>query len=362
MTWWPFRRRRLETRASYTSSLVSAFEQAAAGTGGEAATGAAAVEVAAGAMGRALSLATVEPRSGRTAAITRSFLALVGRELARHGELVSDIEVRGGRVFLTPAAWSSVTVGGPDPSTWVYTLTLNGPADTRTVYRPRASVCHLQANVSPARPWQGRAPWQSCPLSGELLAGIEKQLSGEAGGPSGYVMSAPDTGGDRAASGADDDGEADPLTTLRQDMAGAKGSTLLVPTMRAGFGGGPGTAPDRDYLAARFGMNPPQAVGEPRRDVGRDILAASGFPPILASHNAPGTSLREAWRQFVALTVEPVAELVAEQLSEAMDVRITLDMRRTRAADVVMLARAWRSLAGQEAKLELDQAREVVGL
>ncbi len=78
---------------------------------------------------------------------------------------------------------------------------------------------------------------------------------------------------------------------------------------------------------------------------------------------APGGSIREAWRQALALSVAPVAELVTGHLREALDVLdLTLDMRRARAADVVMLARAWRSMVGQETKMDPDQARDIVGL
>ena len=107
----------------------------------------------------------------------------------------------------------------------VYNITLFGPGDTRVVYRRRDAVVHLQYGQSPARPWQGRAPWQASSLSGDLLAGIERQLAGEAGSSSGYVMPTPDVG-DKGQ------GEDDPLTTLRRDLA----------AVTAGFGGGPGVA------------------------------------------------------------------------------------------------------------------------
>ena len=97
-----------------------------------------------------------------------------------------------------------------------------------------------------------------------------------------------------------------------------------------------------------------------RSDVERSIHAASGIPPVLVGHTAPGKSLREGWRQFHTLTLEPLAELVSVQLSEALGVDVRLDMRRARAADVATLARALGSL--RSAEMPLDQAREVVGL
>ena len=171
-------------------------------------------------------------------------------------------------------------------------------------------------------------------------------------------MPVPDVGD--KSQGADDDGTADPLTSLRNDLAAAGGRTKLAPTMKGGYDGGPGVAPDRDYKSERFGLNPPPGTVEVRRDVERSILSAAGVPSVLASHAAPGTSMREAWRQFHTLTVEPLSELLGDQLSEALGENVRLDMRRARAADVVMLSRAAGSLV--TAGMTIDQAREVVGL
>ena len=210
--------------------------------------------------------------------------------------------------------------------------------------------------VDPVRPWLGRPPWASASLSGNLLAGIEPQLAGEAASASGYILPAPDVG-DRGQ-GEDGDEEEDPLTSLRRDMAGAGGKTMLAPSMTAGFGAGPGAAPAGDYKAERFGFHPPETAVETRRDVERSILAACGVPPVLANHAAPGTWMREAWRQMTVGTVEPIATIIGDQLSEALGVKVSLTMPR--AADVATLSRAVQSLTG--AGMTIEQARAVVGL
>ena len=284
---------------------------------------------------------------------------MVGRALCRNGQIVFDLEVSGGRLMMLPAAAAYVVVGGGLPSSWIYTVTVDGPANTTTVWRPRSGVAHLQYAVDPSRPWIGRAPWQSASLSGALLAGIERQFSGEAGSASGYILPTPDTG-DRGQDGADADEEQDPLTTLRRDLAAAGGRTVLAPTTAAGYGAGPGSAPSKDYKPERFGMNPPSSALEVRRDAERSIFAAAGVPPVLMSHQAPGGSLREGWRQFHALTVEPLAELVSGQLSDALGTHVRLDMRRARSADVGILARAIGSLV--TAGMDVAEARRVVGI
>ena len=216
--------------------MLDQAEQVAAGAAGGFAT--ATVEAAAGIWARALALARVEPRGRRTAALTASTLALIGRSLCRRGEVVYDLRVEGGRLRMVPASSACVVTGSADRGAWVYVCTLDGPANTQTVYRRREAVAHVQYLADPARPWLGRAPWSAAALSGRLLAGVERQLSGEAAGASGYVLPVPDVG-DRGQEGADADEEEDPLTSLRRDLAAAGGKTTLAPATGAGYGTGP---------------------------------------------------------------------------------------------------------------------------
>ena len=197
-----------DTTRTYTRDRIAQI--AAASTSGPAAiaTATAAVEIAAGVWGRALSLAIVSPQTTRTRAITPSLLELAGRALARRGQVVFDLEVdAGGALALLPCAAFNVLIGSPDPATWIYALQCSGPSSMVTRYRPRDGVVHLQYGRDATRPWQGRPPWQTAQLSGGLLAGIERQLSGEAESASGYVLAVPDVGDKGQA--ADADGEDD---------------------------------------------------------------------------------------------------------------------------------------------------------
>ena len=348
--------RRQPERRSYTSAIVNAVDSAAGGQGGIA-TATAAVEIASSAWARALALAEVSPRSRRTAALTPSVLAMIGRALCRSGQITFVLDVdRGGRVRMLPASASYVTVGSGDRRTWIHTATVDGPGTTETVYRRQDGVAFVQYAVDPVRPWLGRPPWAVAGLSSNLLSGLERQLSQEAGGPSGYVLATPDVG-DKGR-GADDAEETDPLATLRGDLASAAGRTVLAPSTEAGYGAGPSAAPQKEYTPSRFGFDAPETAVEARRDVERSILAACGVPPVLANHAAPGTSMREAWRQLTVGTVEPLAVLVASQLSASLGVDVTLTMPRS--ADVATLARAVQSLTG--AGMSVEDAREVVGL
>ena len=341
---------------SFSSAVLNAIESAAAGTGGSVAAATAAVETAAGWWLRTMATASVEPMNRRTAALTPARLAMIGRALCRSGEIVFDLDVADGRLVMLPASSAHVTTGTVDPRTWIYTLTTNGPSESRTQYRRREGVAHLQTNVDPDHPWIGRPPWASASLSGRLLAGVERQLASEADARSGYIMATPDTG-DRGEA-ENSDGDDDPLKSLREDLHGANGRTVLAPSQTGGYGAGPAVAPQREYTSKRFGLEPPEATVELRRDVGRDVLAACGIPPVLANHAAPGTSMREGWRQLVVGTIQPMATIAASQLSEALGESVSLTVPR--AADVATLARAVQSLVN--AGMPVAEARAVVGI
>ena len=352
-------KRETRARESFTDQQIVLISAAARGSD-DVATACSAVEVAAGMYARDLSLAEVTPRNSRTVSITPSWLALCGRELARSGQFVCDIQIVSGAVHLQPAAFAYATQGGVDPSSWVWSLNLYGPSYARTRTRPNSAIVNIAIGRTVSRPWAGRAPWQAASLSSGMLTGIERQLSGEARSRSGYIMPTPDVG-DRSQ-GPDDDGSTDPLTKLRVDLAAAEGRTLLAPSMASGFGAGAGVAPvlATEYMARRFGANPPEALTELRRDVERSILSTFGILPSLLDPKASGTALREARRQFHAGTVVPTASLVEAALSEALNEDVKLNMRRGKATDSATLARAISSLTSSG--MDLETAIVSVGL
>ena len=353
-------KREIRARESFTDQQISLISAAARGSN-DVATACATIETAAGMFSRDLSLAEVSPQNSRTAAITPSWLALCGRELARAGQFVCAIEIVGGAVVLQPAAFAYAVQGSADPSTWIWNLNVYGPSGGgRTRSRPNDAILNIAIGSTAARPWAGRAPWQNASLSSGMLSGIETQLHGESRSKSGYVLPTPDVG-DRSQ-GPDDDGSTDPLTKLREDLAAAGGRTLLAPSMAAGYGSGAGVSPSlsNEYQSRRFGANPPVSLTELRRDVERSILATFGILPSLLDPKASGTALREARRQYHAGTVVALAALVEAALSEALNEDVTLNMRRGKSADSATLARAISSLTSSG--MDLETAIISVGL
>ena len=124
-----------ETRSSYTSAALGYFYGEAMGrTGRAAATGA--LQTASGILSRAF--AAAQP-SGDLGLLTPHVLSAIGFDLIRHGESVHLLEVtESGPALLRAGRTDGAAVqGGADPRNWIYTLTLPGPGETRTVTAPR---------------------------------------------------------------------------------------------------------------------------------------------------------------------------------------------------------------------------------
>ena len=100
----PWQRRETRADSSYTDALVAAITANAGGQTTAFPTATAALEAAAGVVGRAFAAAEVRAPDAMLAALDPAFLSMVGRSLIRRGEIVFLIRVDGDRVKLWPAA------------------------------------------------------------------------------------------------------------------------------------------------------------------------------------------------------------------------------------------------------------------
>ena len=316
---WPWQRKPSEKRQStqpFTDAIVAAIADQAGGnlTGNPLALGA--LEMAAGAYGRAFAGATLTPP---VPSLTPAIRASIARSLIRRGESVYLLEVQSGAVRLIPVGSWDVR-GGWEPEGWHYRVDLFGPSGNITRFVPGSAVLHPKYSYDPARPWLGLPPLAWASLTGTLAANLENKLGEEAGGAVGHVVPIPEdaANGDSDGDGEDDEAAEKPLDALRADLANLKGRTALVETVAGGWGEGKSAAPMFDWKPQRFGANPPQSLAVLRSDAGQAVLGACGVPVSLFT-DADGTSQRESWRRFVMGSVEPVAELVAGELSSKLD-------------------------------------------
>ena len=293
-----------------------------------------------------------------TMALTPTLLAEAAWRLARSGDALFRITVdTNGRVGLLPI-WAWDTAGrDPRPETWTYRCDVASPDGMSSVVLPASEVLHLRLASSAASPWRGVPPWRGCSLTADMLGAIDQRLSEESSAASGYLIPVADAGD--ATDGAD------ATSSLELTMKGAKGGAVLTATHQAGLGAGPGVAPppERELKPTRFGVNPPESLVTLRRDAVEEMLSVYGLSPALLDRRAAGPAMREAWRIGIRLGVTPLMRVIADQAAVALDVpglRFNLDAAS--AGDVAALARAWRGLVGQEAKMDPDVARDLVGL
>ena len=345
MKFWPTFGNKLETRASYTDTVISAF--LANATGGRhlaipAAT--AALEACVGLTGRGFAAAEVTGPTTLTSALTPGVLELVGRSLIRTGELVLLIDTQAGKLRLIPAETHDVE-GGPFPETWEYRLTLGGPSRTVTYdIVPAASVLHFRYAADASTPWRGNGPVEVAALAGRLSAETVRALADEASGPVGRLLGVPV------------DGEDATVLKLKDDIKNAAGRVALL---EAGDWGNAGGDAKVDLKTERFGAEPPASLVELVDVSSREIYAACGFNSALWG-GSQAASVREARRLALFGVLSPLGRLVEAELKDKLDDEVSLSWQELRASDLSGRARAFQSMVG--AGMEVERAADLAGL
>ena len=333
---------------AYTDARIAAILAAAGGDAGADVNAIAAAEVASGLWGRAFASARVEPMTAATRGITPQVRELIGRELVRKGEALFLLMVERGEAVLTPVSWWD-TYGSFRPESWEYQVTLAGPDQTTTMRVEAERVVHVRYGCTPTEPWRGVSPLAHSRATSDLAAMLETRLGQEVTAAVGTLIPIPANAGD--------------TSELQSQLAGLRGKLALVPTTAAGWDtDGKTGAPRADWRSERIGSNPPSVLDMLRTNSARHVLAACGVPIELVEPSE-GTGAREAFRRFLHATIAPAAELVQEELREKLDSPgLILSFDDLFAADVQGRARAWRSLAGNEASLDPQTAARLVGL
>ena len=344
---WRARGVEVRSEGAYEKNLLTAFVNAAEGVGDSTMAAAlGAVELAAGMWSRGFASARVSPTNSRTAAITVEVRASIGRELARRGEALFSINVDGaGAVSLSAAGFWDV-YGGQD---WQYRVSEYSPSSTRSRLLPAAGVVHVKYASSPLRPWAGVGPLKWAHLSASFAAKLEQALSLEAGFSIAQIVPGPENIAGEALDG------------LKSQIVSLRGA-LAMPMGSAGAPGSVGTsAPVTDsWRQRRLGPDFPDGEIEARAAVERSILGAFGVPQSLVDPRAAAAS-REGFRQFLHLTIKPLAALVVAELAHKLEVPdLVFHFDELSAADIAGRARAYGSL--KKGGMSDADARRVAGL
>ena len=335
---WPWTTRTELRQASYSDEVVKLLLAKAEG-GVLDADGLAALEMAAGLIGRCFAAAEVE--GDQLGLVTAPMLENVGRALVRQGTCAYAIE-DGPR--LTPAVGRPDVRGGNDPESWIYRLDLQGPSHTRSVLMRSTSVLAFRVNANPGTPWEGRAPHELASKTAETAAMTELTAKLEAAIRPTRLAPVPGS----------------PQQVNRTGDAIHKGGVVILPSAMAGTAYLGGQESSQRWLPQELKPNPTSGHVELRNQASQDLLAAVGIPPVLFDAAGDGSAMREAYRQLTFTLLEPWGRLVSDELTRKLEMPINLDFARLHGADLATRGRALKQLT--ESGVPLDEALNIVGL
>ena len=339
---WPWTKRERET-ISYTDRLTDAMLARADGGPGAKVEALAIAGAASRLYANALALARIEPATSAAAMLLPARLrAMVGAQLALSGNAVLALESTEAGLMAVPA--TGYADGGDfDPASWLYTVELSGPGAYYSRRRRGADLLHFRLDAEPRRPWRGVSPLARAGLDGEALAVITAQLRDAGSGPHGFLLSTGQFEDDDARKAFDAD-----LRKLRGDLATVDRGDFNEP----GGGGVTGFG----LLHTRID----QGLQLLRRDLVDAVAAAAGIPAaLLSSAMSGGVASREAYRQL-GVNMLGVGELLAAEIGEKLDERVTVTFDALAAHDIRARATSYKALV--DAGVPSADAARIVGL
>lgn len=259
--------------------------------------------------------------------VKRRDMALIGRSLALRGESVFLIAEAG----LVPCSdWDLRTRNGR-PLAYRVSISEAGGGATQTALA--GEVLHLRIGCDPAAPWLGAAPLRRASLTAGLLNAVESALAEvyENAPIGSQIVPFPET--------PDTD-----MTKIGRSFRGQRGRVLLRESVNVSAAGGPAPASD---------WKPQDVTPDLRGAMTAETLAASrnaicgvyGVLPALFDSAAQGPLVREAQRHLATWYLQPIAECIAEEMTEKLGSAVRIDtLRPLQAFDAGGAARAISAL------------------
>ena len=258
-----------------------------------------------------------------TTALDRQTMAMLGRSIALNGEAVFLI----GDMGLIPVTdWDLTTRNGTPRA---YRLSIPEAGGGRSMTALAAEVLHLRIGVDPTTPWIGTAPLRRSSLTGAMLHAVESALSETfENAPLGsQIVPLPESG-------------AGDMETMRHAFRGRRGSTLVIEGVAQATAAGmnPQIGQKPDQLSPDLSKSMTAETLSAARD---GVLMAYGVLPSLLNRAATGPVVREAQRQLALWTLQPIAQLLAEEATDKLGQVVQVDtIRPLQAFDAGGRARA----------------------
>lgn len=280
--------------------------------------------------------------------LTPFHLALAARSLALRGECVFYMTDD----RLIPASDWDLTTRLSKPV--AYRLGLPDTGGGKSITALAAEVLHFRIGADVTMPYVGQSPLRRARLTAGLLQTVETALSEVfANAPLGSsVIPFPEA--------PDQD-----MNDLARGFRGFRGKVLVRESVNVTAAGGP--APQTD-------LKPSDVSPDLSRAMTKETLASArasiemcyGVLPGLSNISTTGPMVREAQRHLAQWALMPVAAMMAQEASEKLGTKITLDvMRPLQAFDAGGRARALSAIVqtlamAKEAGVDPDQALKLV--
>lgn len=305
---WFKKKEPVETRSSgtgYTGQIIQAREAYFAGSSGLAEL-TATVQGCVSLWENAFALADVEGAD----MLNRASMALIARSVALRGESVMLITEAG---LLPCVDWELSTRNGIPKA---YRLSVSEAGGPHSYTALAAEVLHLRIGSEAAMPWAGQAPLRRSSLTASLLQEVETALRDV------YQM---------APLGSQivplPEGSADDMEKMRAAFRGRRGSTLVVEGVAQSTAAG---------MNPQIGKSPDQLSPDLSRSMTAETLSAArdaicmayGVLPGLFNAATTGPMVRESQRHLAGWTLQPIAELLAEEASAKLGGSVMIDVGR----------------------------------
>lgn len=259
--------------------------------------------------------------------LDRRTMAMLGRSLALRGEFVALID---GDQLVPASDWDTRTRNSIPVA---YRLSVPEAGGGRSLTALAGEVLHVRINVDPSAPWLGVSPLRTASLSAGMLHSVESALSEVfQNAPLGsQVVPFPESP------------ETD-NTAIASSFIGKRGRVMLRESVAVTAAGGP--TPQTDWRPSDLTPDLEKSMAKEALDAAQaSIFAAYGVLPSLFASAATGPQTREAQRHLAQWTLQPLAELLAEESSEKLGGTVAIDtMGPSQAFDAGGSARAFATL------------------
>ncbi|MFO1153683.1 MAG: hypothetical protein U1E42_08485 [Rhodospirillales bacterium] len=259
--------------------------------------------------------------------LTRRVMAIIGRSLALKGEFLAIIDSNS---LIPCSAWDVSTKNGY-PSAYRAQIAEANGARQETVLA--AEVLHIITGADPYLPWQGSAPLRRAKLTASMLNVIESAISEvyEVAPLGCSIIPFPES-------------STNDLNALGRSFKGQRGRVLLRESVNVQAAGGP--TPATDWRPASTTPDLEKALPVELLAAAREaICGVFGVLPCLFVEDGQGPAIRECQRHLAQWTLQPLAMVIAEEVSNKLGTGVMIDvMQPTQSYDVPVARERYQQL------------------